>query len=284
MPAAAADETYLSLIVPAFNEAGSIARTLELMRNYLQGQTWAWEIIVSADGTDGTRERAAEFAAGDPRIVVIGTPERRGKGRGVRDGVLQAKGQFIGFVDADYKTPMEELEKILPVFDKGFEVVIGSRRVGDSKIVRPQKLYRRLGSKAFAKVMRTIVGLHGIQDTQCGFKFFTRDAARKIFSLQQINGYMFDVEILRLACKLGYGIKEVGVRWQDDGDSRSPMISGTLRHARDLLSIRFMKYPNWPGEKSSPSSSSPRAKAKSSPSHDEPVLSFSTSSGRGPGA
>jgi dolichyl-phosphate beta-glucosyltransferase len=281
MPGPADDETtYLSLIVPAFNEAATIARTLEQMRNYLQGRGYAWEIIVSADGTDGTRERAAEFANGDARIVVIGTPERRGKGRGVRDGVLQAKGQLIGFVDADYKTPIEEVEKILPAFDEGFDVVIGSRRVGDSKIVRPQKLYRRLGSKAFAKVMRTIVGLHGIQDTQCGFKFFTRDAARKIFALQQINGYMFDVEILRLARKLGYGIKEVGVRWQDDGDSRSPMISGTIRHARDLLSIRFMKYPNWPGEK-------PRAKssaASASPSHDEPVLSFSTSSGRGPGA
>jgi dolichyl-phosphate beta-glucosyltransferase len=277
-----ADETYLSLIVPAFNEAATIARTLGLMRDYLQGRGWAWEIIVSADGTDGTRERAAEFASGDPRIVVIGTPERRGKGRGVRDGVLQAKGQLIGFVDADYKTPMEELDKILPAFDEGFDVVIGSRRVGDSKIVRPQKLYRRLGSKAFAKVMRTIVGLHGIQDTQCGFKFFTRDAARKIFALQQINGYMFDVEILRLARKLGYGIKEVGVRWQDDGDSRSPMISGTIRHARDLLSIRFMKYPNWPANK--PARTAGNAKQSASPSRDEPVLSFSTSSGRGPGA
>jgi dolichyl-phosphate beta-glucosyltransferase len=254
------------------------------MRDYLQGRGYAWEIIVSADGADGTRERATEFANGDPRIVVIGTPERRGKGRGVRDGVLQAKGQVIGFVDADYKTPMEEVEKILPAFDEGFDVVIGSRRVGDSKIVRPQKLYRRLGSKAFAKVMRTIVGLHGIQDTQCGFKFFTRDAARKIFSLQQINGYMFDVEILRLARKLGYGIKEVGVRWQDDGDSRSPMISGTIRHARDLLSIRFMKYPNWPGEKPRAKASASSPSAASTPSHDQPVLSFSTSSGRGPGA
>ena len=242
MPAAAADETYLSLIVPAFNEAGTIARTLGLMRDYLQGRGWAWEIIVSADGTDGTRERASEFAAGDPRIVVIGTPERRGKVRGVRDGVLQAKAQLIGFVDADYKTPMEEIEKILPAFDEGFDVVIGSRRVGDSKIVRPQKLYRRLGSKAFAKVMRTIVGLHGIQDTQCGFKFFTRDAARKIFSLQQINGYMFDVEILRLARRLGYGIKEVGVRWQDDGDSRLDLVAGNWRNMQDILRIGFTRF------------------------------------------
>jgi dolichyl-phosphate beta-glucosyltransferase len=239
----AADQPYLSLIVPAFNESGTIARTLELMKDYLEKRGWGWEIIVSADGTDGTRERAKEFGAGDSRIVVIGTPERRGKGRGVRDGVLQAKGRFVGFVDADYKTPMEEVEKILPAFDQGFQVVIGSRRVGDSKIVRPQKLYRRVGSRVFASIMRAVVGLYGIQDTQCGFKFFTQVAARRIFSIQQINGYMFDVEVLRLARKLGYEIKEVGVRWQDDGDSRSPMISGTFRHARDLLRIRMLRYP-----------------------------------------
>ena len=251
------DEPYLSLIVPAYNEAASIARTLDLMRKYLEQRQPSWEIIVSADGTDGTRERVVEFAAGDKRIAVIGTPERRGKGRGVRNGVLQAKGEVIGFVDADYKTPIEELEKILPAFDEGYEVVIGSRRVGDSRIVRPQKLYRRVGSKAFARVMRAVVGLYGIQDTQCGFKFFTREAARRIFSMQQIDGYMFDVEILRLARKLGYNIKEVGVRWQDDGDSRSPMISGTIRHARDLLSIRFMKYP--------PESAKPQPAARATP-------------------
>lgn len=237
------DEPYLSLIVPAYNEAATIARTLKAMREYLDRSGWTWEIIVSADGADGTRERARDFAGDDARFAVIGTPQRRGKGRGVRDGILQARGRFIGFVDADYKTPIEEVEKILPAFDEGFQVVIGSRRVGDSKIVRPQKLYRRVGSKVFATIMRAVVGLYGIEDTQCGFKFLTRDAARRIFSIQRIDGYMFDVEILRLARKLGYRIKEVGVRWQDDGDSRSPMVSGAFRHARDLLRIRMMKYP-----------------------------------------
>src|SRR5688500_13861124 len=102
------NEPYLSLIVPAYNEAGTIARTLGAMREYLDRRGYTWEIIVSADGTDGTRERASEFAGDDPRFAVIGTPQRRGKGRGVRDGVLQARGNVIGFVDADYKTPIEE--------------------------------------------------------------------------------------------------------------------------------------------------------------------------------
>src|SRR5688572_10240347 len=107
------DEPYLSLTVPAYNEAATIARTLGAMRKYLDtvaqdARAQSWEIIVSADGNDGTRERAREFAGDDSRISVIGAPERRGKGKGVREGILQARGQVIGFVDADYKTPIDE--------------------------------------------------------------------------------------------------------------------------------------------------------------------------------
>ncbi len=273
------DEPYLSLIVPAYNEAATIARTLGAMRAYLDAaenpRVRSWEIIVSADGQDGTRERAREFAGDDSRISVIGSPQRRGKGKGVREGVLQARGQLIGFVDADYKTPIDEIGKILPAFDEGFNVVIGSRRVGDSKIVRPQKLYRRIGSKVFAAGMRAVVGLYGIHDTQCGFKFFTREAARRIFSMQRIDGYMFDVEILRLARKLGYRIKEVGVRWQDDGDSRLNLVAGNLKNAMDILSIRFMKYPPLQDA---------QAPAATSNLQTAPALSLSHSSGRGPAA
>ncbi len=237
-----ADDPYLSVIVPAYNEAKTIASTLGKMREYLDSSGRSYEMIVSADGEDGTRERARELARGDLRISVIGSPQRAGKGRGVRNGVLQARGQIIGFVDADYKTPIEEIEKILPWLDQGFEVVIGSRKVGDSKVEVPQPLYRRLGSRAFGVIMRAVVGLHGIRDTQCGFKFFKRDAARQIFGRQRIDGYMFDVEILRLANVLGYRVKEVGVRWQDDGDSRLNLVAGNLKNAKELLRIRFMKY------------------------------------------
>src|SRR5687768_281100 len=237
------NDPYLSLIVPAYNEAATIARTLGAMRDYLERGNLSWEIIVSADGTDGTRDRAREFAGDDDRISVIGAPERRGKGKGVREGVMQARGRVIGFVDADYKTPIEEVEKVLPAFDEGYQVVIGSRRAAGCEIVRSQKLYRRVGSKVFAFGLRMVIGLWGIGDTQCGFKFFTRDAARRIFGLQQIDGYMFDVEILRLARRLGFRLKEVGVRWQDDGDSRLNLVAGNIRNAKELLRIRFMKYP-----------------------------------------
>ena len=101
---------HLSIIVPAFNEAGTIARTLAAIRTYLDAQSWRAEVIVAADGTDGTREQAAAFASADPRFEVIGSPDRRGKGHGIRAGVLRARGRIVGFLDADYKTPVEEHE------------------------------------------------------------------------------------------------------------------------------------------------------------------------------
>jgi dolichyl-phosphate beta-glucosyltransferase len=238
----------LSVIVPAYNEVGRIAATLSAMREYLTSRDGGWEIIVSADGVDGTRQAALAWGGGDPRLFVIGSEQRAGKGRGIRKGIELARGQFIGFVDADYKTPIEEFEKIWPVLRDGCDVVIGSRKVGDSKIEVPQPLYRRAGSAAFHAVMGTLLNLSDIRDTQCGFKFFQHDAAKKIFSLQRIDGYMFDVEILRLAKLLGYRIAEVGVRWRDDGDSRYSPISGTLKNARELLRIRLMRYPELRGD------------------------------------
>lgn len=232
----------LSIIIPAYNEVRTVVNTLTAARDYLERQGKSFEIIVSADGNDGTRERVREFAGDDSRFTVLGSDRRGGKGRGVRDGVHAARGQVIGFVDADYKTPIEEIERILPRLAEGYDIVIGSRGVGDSKIVRRQKLYRRIGSKVFALGMRAITGLRGISDTQCGFKFFTRRAARDIFSRQTIDGYMFDVEVLRLAQTLGYRVKEVGILWQDDGDSRLDLVAGNWRNAKDILKIGWSRF------------------------------------------
>lgn len=233
---------YLSVVVPAFNEVNSIERTVRAIGSHLQARGRTYEIIVAADGNDGTRERVAEMARTDSRIIVIGSAERGGKGRGVRNGVFKSTGQYVGFCDADYKTPIEEVDKLLPWLEDGYEVAIGSRRVGDARIEVAQPLYRRLGSRAFGVVRNMLVGLGDVRDTQCGFKFFQRSAARAIFGRQRIDGYMFDVEILYLARLLGYRIREVGVRWQDDGDSRSNLATGTWKHARDLLKIRFSNY------------------------------------------
>jgi glycosyltransferase involved in cell wall biosynthesis len=232
---------YLSLIVPAYNEAKSILRTLKAVQAYLDRQRYSYEIIVSADGADGTREQVEQMAARDARLAVIGSVERGGKGRGIRNAVRLACGEIIGFADADYKTPIEELAKLLPWLDQGYEVVIGSRNTAGARIDVPQPLYRQLGSRAFGLAMHLLIGLWGIHDTQCGFKFFHGNVARDLFSRQRIDGYMFDVEVLHLAVRSGYRIKEVGVCWRDDGDSRLDLVAGNWRNFLDLLRIRFGK-------------------------------------------
>ena len=124
---------YLSIIVPAYNEAQTIVRTLGSMRQFLEEKQFAYEVIVVADGTDGTKRLVRDFAATDSRWIVLGSEQRGGKGRAVRSGVLHAAGDVIGFIDADYKTPIDEIEKVLPWLKQGVEVVIGSRRAADAE-------------------------------------------------------------------------------------------------------------------------------------------------------
>jgi len=236
----------LSLVVPAYNEAGRIRRTLEAMRSHLAARGLDYEVIVAADGDDATRDIVAEMSRSDRRLSVLGGPERGGKGRGVRLGVARARGRIVGFVDADDKTPIEDMDKMLPWLARGFDLVIGSRGLADSRIEVPQALYRRVGSRAFGVAMHLILGLWNVRDTQCGFKFFRGDVARDLFARQRIDGYMFDVEILHLANRSGYRIKEVGVRWRDDRDSRLALLAGNWQNLVDLLRIRAARYPAAP--------------------------------------
>ena len=234
----------LSLIVPAYNEAARIRGTLQSMRSHLDARRLAYEIIVAADGDDGTREIVAGLATEDPRFSILGEARRGGKGRGIRLGVARARGRVVGFADADDKTPIEEMDKLLPWLEQGFDVVIGSRGITDSEIEVPQPLYRRVGSRAFGLVMHGLLGLWDVRDTQCGFKFFRGEVARDLFARQRIDGYMFDVEILYLAGRSRYRVKEIGVRWRDDHDSRLDLVAGNWRNLKDLVRIRMGAYPD----------------------------------------
>lgn len=224
----------VSLILPAYNEIQRIAQTIREAQAYFERRRLACEIIVAADGDDGTRELAASMG-----LAVVGGVERRGKGRGIRQAVAMARGEVIGFVDADNKTPIDEFDKFEPWLAQGYEVVIGSRALSESRIERAQPLYRQVGSRGFSIFMHTVVGLPGIVDTQCGFKFFQRRVALDLFSRQRIDGYMFDVEILYLAQKAGYRIAQVPIRWRDDGDSRLVLLGGNIRNVIDIFRIRL---------------------------------------------
>lgn len=248
----------ISLIFPAYNEAARIAGTVGEAVCYFESRGRSYEILVPADGDDGTREIVAEMARSNAALASFGSPERRGKGRGIREAVERATGQVIGFADADNKVPVEELDKFWPHLDRGCTAVIGSRALAMSRIERRQPLYRQLGSKVFKFAMENITGLRGISDTQCGFKFFQHDAAKELFRRQRVDGYMYDVEILILAQRAGMDLTEVPIRWRDDGDSRLDLVRGTLRNARDILRIsvatRSMPRSEWRRDRASSSS------------------------------
>ncbi|MGH7268641.1 MAG: dolichyl-phosphate beta-glucosyltransferase [Candidatus Rokuibacteriota bacterium] len=233
------DGFSVSLILPAYDEAARIGRTIAEARAYFDARGGDYEIIVCADGTDGTRELAGAMARDGAPVRVLGTAERRGKGLAVRSGVAVAEGDVVGFADADNKTKIDDFDRFAPWLRDGYDVVMGSRALADSRIERPQPWHRRLGSRGFGLFMHAVVGLRDIVDTQCGFKFFQRQVARDLFKRQRVDGYMFDVEVLYLARQAGYRIVQVPVNWRDDRDSRLALVSGNVRNVLDVLRIRF---------------------------------------------
>jgi dolichyl-phosphate beta-glucosyltransferase len=226
----------LSLILPAYNEARVIPETIAKAVHYLEGRGLRYEIIVAADGADGTRETVRDLGRANAALHACGHQERRGKGRGIREAVVMARGRWVGYADADNKVPIEEFDKFRPWLEQGVEVVIGTRR-GGATIERAQPLYRRMGSRGFLWFMQAVVGLPGVNDSQCGFKFFQGEVAKELFRRQKIDGYMADVEILAIARRLGYRIQQVPIRWRDDADSRLDLIAGNLRNVRDIFRI-----------------------------------------------
>jgi len=226
----------ISLILPAYNEARVIPRTIADAVEYFTSRRLRYEIIVAADGADGTREVVRDLASANPALQAIGEDARRGKGRGIREAVALATGLWIGYADADNKVPIQEFDKFRPLLEEGIEAAIGTRR-GGATIERAQPLYRRIGSRGFLWFMQMAVGLPGINDSQCGFKFFQHAAAKELFRRQKIDSYMADVEILAIARRLGYRIRQVPIRWRDDADSRLNLVSGNLRNVRDIFRI-----------------------------------------------
>ena len=227
----------ISLILPAYNEARVIPTTIGEAVRYFDARSLKYEIIVAADGTDGTREIVSDMARTNPALAAIGNERRSGKGLGIRNAVAMATGAVIGYADADNKVPIEELDKFRPVLAAGADAAIGTRR-GGAAIERKQPLYRRAGSMGFLWFMQTVVGLPGINDTQCGFKFFRHDVAKELFRRQKVDAYMFDVEILAISKKMGFKFKEVPVTWVDDAQSHVKL-GGMVNMLLEVLEIRW---------------------------------------------
>jgi dolichyl-phosphate beta-glucosyltransferase len=234
--------TFLSLIIPAYNEQGRIAGTLETVSEFLASYGKPFEIIVVDDGSsDDTRDTAQGLADADPSIRVIAYGPNRGKGYAVRQGVLASRGSFVAFSDADLSTPIGELAKLFAATDKGYDIAIGSRAVKGSKLVARQPLYRELGGKALNLVIRAFA-VPGTKDTQCGFKLFRGDVAREVFGKCFVDSWGFDVEVLYVARRLGYTITETAVVWQHaPGSTIRPFRAG-LEVVKDIIRIRLHNY------------------------------------------
>jgi glycosyltransferase involved in cell wall biosynthesis len=230
----------ISIIIPAFNEQGRLPDTLRRVEQYLQDTAWEFhETLVIDDGsTDGTVDAALRFANANPNIRVLRNPGNRGKGYSVRHGMLEAKGEWRLFSDADLSTPIEELEKLWGAVAEGDdEIAIGSRALDRSLIGVHQPGFRESMGRVFNGVMRAATGLP-ISDTQCGFKLFRGDVAQEVFSRQRLERFGFDAEILYIAFRRGYTIAEIPVRWNHVDGSKVSMLTG-LHAFGELAEIRL---------------------------------------------
>ncbi len=193
--------------------------------------------MVDDGSRDGTCDIVRRFAAEPLDVRLLVNAANRGKGYAVREGMLAATGGLVLMCDADLSTPIEELEKLLSWLERGYDVVIGSRDMPESVLDPPQPLLRRWLAWRFRAIRRRLL-LRELRDTQCGFKLFRRDAAREIFSRQATAGWLFDCEVLGIAERLGYRIKEVGVIWRNNPDSRVKPVREALLAVPTLLAIR----------------------------------------------
>jgi len=229
---------YLSIIVPAYNEAERITKTLLAMDAYLSKVDYPYEIIVVNDGShDATAAVVTKAARIVKNLKLIDNKENHGKGSVVKDGMLAAKGDIRLFMDADNSTSVDQIEAMLPLFREGYDVVAGSRAVAGAKLEPPEPFYRQLIGKALNLIVQVVL-LPGIWDTQCGFKAYTAGAAEEIFGVSRVRTWGFDVETLALAKKFGHKIKEVPVHWVNDTRSHVKF-SGGLQFLRDIARIRW---------------------------------------------
>ncbi|MBI4034145.1 MAG: glycosyltransferase family 2 protein [Candidatus Brennerbacteria bacterium] len=238
---------YLSVIIPAYNEAKRIPLTLIDVDRLLRETDYSYEILVVNDGSeDSTAEVVSRFAGLVKGLRLIDNKENHGKGFVVRQGMLEAKGALRLFMDADNSTSVDQVNKMLPYFKEGYDVVIGSRDIKGAELVPPQPFYKRTLGNVGNLIIQTLL-LPGIWDTQCGFKCFSEEAAVKVFSIAKINRWGFDVEALALAKKMGYRIKEIPVRWVNDPVSHVKL-KGYLSSLWDVLRVRWWLWRKKYGE------------------------------------
>ncbi len=240
-------QLYLSVVIPAYNEASRLPLTISKVMGYLEGRDYPYEVLVVDDGSSDSTAQLVEQATRKHLHLHLVRNPHRGKGFAVRTGMLQAKGRYILYSDADLSAPIEEVEKLLPYLEKKYHIAMGSREgVGSARYDEPQ--YRHLMGRVFNTLVR-LMALPQFRDTQCGFKAFRKDAAHLLFrnlhlygdDAGDVKGAMvtgFDVEVLYLALKWNYKIKEVPVRWYYSKSANVSPIKDAVRMFTDISRVR----------------------------------------------
>ena len=228
---------FLSIIIPAHNEAQRLPPSLEKIDAFLEQQPYTSEVLVIENGSsDGTLAIAQAYQNRMTNLRVFKEDER-GKGLAVRRGMLEAAGDYRFLCDADLSMPIEQVNRFLPPQLTDFDVAIGSRELPKSKR-HDEPGYRHLIGRVFNAIVRWMV-LPGLQDTQCGFKCFSAEAAEVVFPLQTLGGMSFDAEVLYIARRKGFLVQEIPIDWFFNPDSRVRLVKDSLRMAFDLMNIRW---------------------------------------------
>lgn len=239
---------FLSVVIPCYDEMANLQKgVLDKVEHFLSQKKYSYEVIIVDDGsTDGSIEFVKEFSSNNPKFKIIENPHL-GKAGAVTAGVLSSKGDYVLFSDMDQATPIEELNKLLPYLKGDFDIVMGSR----SAVRKGAPFIRQFVSHAAIVARKIIIGMKDVSDTQCGFKAFKKEAARKLFiridklhnGFKKISGSSvssgFDVELLYLAKHLGYKIKEVPVEWLYVETRRVSPIKDSVQGLMDLLRIKI---------------------------------------------
>jgi len=231
------DRPLLSLIIPAYNEEGRLASSLDKITAFVAEQSYKTEVIVvNNNSRDRTPQIAAEYVERFPYIRLLNEP-RQGKGIAVKTGMLAGHGRYLFICDADLSMPIEEVSKFLPPNLADYDIAIASREVeGARRIDEPE--YRHLMGRVFNLIVR-ILAIPRIHDTQCGFKSFRREVALDVFPLQTIDGWGFDVEVLFIARKRGYRLCEIPITWYYMPQSRISPIRDSINMLIEVLKVRW---------------------------------------------
>jgi dolichyl-phosphate beta-glucosyltransferase len=228
---------FLSIVVPAYNEGRRLPETLPRVLDFVQTREYSSEVIVVDDGSTDSTAGVAEEIAGNAAFVRLIRNEHRGKGYAVKTGALAAEGDYVFLCDADLSMPIEEVTNFLPPALEGYDVAIGSREVEGARRY-DEPAMRHLMGRVFNTLVR-LLAVRGFQDTQAGFKCFTREAAREMFPYQTMDGFGFDVEILFIAQKSGLRIVEVPINWYYMRNSRVSPLRDSVRMVREILQVRL---------------------------------------------